>query len=89
MSSEDNPPTLPAALATSARSKDSSASIAENNHARELLLRAGLMLSAYHWRLAKAGYPFREPAGLIELQNEIDAYLFPDDVRGSRGKAPR
>lgn len=47
------------------------------NRARELLLRAGLIVSAYRAQVERAGYPFREPSGVLALQIEIDAYLFP------------
>lgn len=86
---DDFMPTMPATLTQPTNTVDSSELIAKCNDARELLLQAGLMLSAWHWRCEKAGYPFREPIGMADLQTRIDAYLFPDDRKQLSGKGQR
>ena len=89
MPPDDYPSTRPLELASPTNAVDHTALIAQCNQARELLLQAGLMLSAYHWRLEKAGYPFREPSGMADLQTRIDAFLFPDDRKRLSGKGQR
>ena len=52
--------------------------------ARRLLMECSLTISSYGWRLAKAGYPFRQPHNAAKLLTEIDQLLFPETERQAK-----
>ena len=55
----------------------------EEREVRNVLAAAGIAIGAWRWRLAAAGYPFREPPGLDHLIGRIDAVLYPEESKRS------